>query len=172
MTLMTIYALFGDDLRLLAASKEHDNGFYALACICLVLFSLEIALASIAKKNYFIGFYFWLDIISTLSLIPDIGWIWDPIIGNEDVNAQNAGQVSSIVSASRGARVGTKAGRVVRIIRLIRLIRIVKLYKHAQNVIVEGSEKEKALPVPVMPLPVTKKKSNSEVNSLKLPKLD
>ena len=82
MTIMTVYALFGDDLRLLVAEKQHDNGFYAMACVCLVLFTLEITLASIAKKNYFVGFYFWLDIISTLSLIPDIGWIWDPIIGN------------------------------------------------------------------------------------------
>ena len=48
---------------------------------CLVFFTLELVLASIAKKDYFLGFYFWLDIISTLSLIPDIGWFWDPIIG-------------------------------------------------------------------------------------------
>ena len=48
---------------------------------CLIFFTLEIILASIAKKDYFIGFYFWLDIIATLSLIPDIGWFWDPIIG-------------------------------------------------------------------------------------------
>ena len=52
------------------------------------------------------------------------------------------------MSASRGARVGTKAGRVVRIIRLVRLIRIVKLYKHAQNVIEEGADKDKILPLP------------------------
>lgn len=43
---------------------------------------------------------------------------------------------------------GTKAGRVVRIIRLVRLIRIVKLYKHAQNVIEEGADKDKILPLP------------------------
>ena len=84
---MTIYALFGDDLRLLTAEKEHDAGFYAFACVCFALFTVEIVLASIAKKDYFFGFYFWLDIISTLSLIPDIGWVWDPIIGNQDVNA-------------------------------------------------------------------------------------
>lgn len=82
MTLFTVYALFGDDIRLLAASKTHDDGFYAMACVCFILFTLEILLASLAKKDYFFGFYFWLDIISTLSLIPDIGWIWDPIIGN------------------------------------------------------------------------------------------
>ena len=31
--------------------------------------------------------------------------------------------------AGRGARIGSKAGRIMRVVRLIRLIRIVKLYK-------------------------------------------
>jgi hypothetical protein len=31
-----------------------------------------------------LGFFFWLDVIATISLIPDIGWIWDPILGNEE----------------------------------------------------------------------------------------
>lgn len=57
---------------------------------CLIFFTLEVILASIAKKDYFIGFYFWLDIIATLSLIPDIGWFWDPIIGAQDVSASNS----------------------------------------------------------------------------------
>ncbi len=76
------------------------------------------------------------------------------------------------MSASRGARVGTKAGRVVRIIRLIRLIRIVKLYKHAQNVIEEGTEKEKILPLPMPTAVLTsqRRKSNSDSTALKIPK--
>jgi len=59
------------------------------------------------------------------------GWIWDPIMGTEDVSSggQGAAQASQLARASRGARVGTKAGRVVRIIRLVRLV---KLYKQAQ----------------------------------------
>jgi hypothetical protein len=36
-----------------------------------------------------------------------------------------------LARASRGARIGTKAGRMTRVIRLIRLIRVVKLYKSA-----------------------------------------
>jgi len=44
-------------------------------------FSLEIVLASLVKEDYFFGFYFFLDLIATLSLITDIGWIWDEIIG-------------------------------------------------------------------------------------------
>ena len=42
--------------------------------------------------------------------------------------------------AGRGARVGTKAGRIVRIVRMLRFVRIVKLYKHAHHAIGEDGK--------------------------------
>lgn len=91
MTLLTIYALFGDDLRLLATSKADDPIFFSLSIICLFAFTLEIGLGSYVKEGYWLGFFFWLDVIATVSLIPDIGWIWDPIIGNDSDDGNNAG---------------------------------------------------------------------------------
>ena len=75
--------------------------------------------------RYIFGFYFWLDLASTFSLIPDIGWIWDPLVGGDS----SAGAQSAALRGARGARAGTKAGRAVRIVRLVRMVRIVKLYK-------------------------------------------
>lgn len=140
MTILTIYALFGDDVRLFF-SKDIDDFFYGVTSACLFFFTLEIIL-SIMKKGYFCSFYFWLDTMATLSLISDIGWIWDPIVGNQDFSASNAQQASQLARAGRGARVGTRAGRIIRIIRLVRLIRIVKLYKHASGAITEKKEQE------------------------------
>ena len=77
MTLITVYALFGDDIRAVAFKKNADNTFYSLTSVCMFFFTLEIILASIVKPDYFLGFYFWLDIIATVSLVFDIGWIWD-----------------------------------------------------------------------------------------------
>lgn len=45
-----------------------------------------------------------------------------------------------MAKAGRGARIGTKAGRVARVIRLIRLIRIVKLYKTANNALAQSTD--------------------------------
>lgn len=87
-------------------------------------------MSSLAQKDYFLGFYFWLDLIATVSLITDIGWIYNEIVGGGSISASNASQASSLARAGRGARVGTRAGRIV---RLVRLIRIVKLYKHAHK---------------------------------------
>lgn len=82
MTVITIYALFGDDIRLAATDKTSDDIFYGITSACLFFFSLEIVIASIVTEGYFLGFYFWLDLLATLSLISDIGWIWDKIVGN------------------------------------------------------------------------------------------
>ena len=106
----------------------------------MIFFFIELILSSIAKENYFLGFYFWLDFVASVSLITDIGWIWNKIIGTEDVSASNAEQASTLARAGRGARLGTRAGRVARIIRLIRLIRIVKLYKNANIALSKSHE--------------------------------
>jgi hypothetical protein len=45
-------------------------------------FMLEIIIASISKEGYFLGFYFWLDLVATVSLIFDIGWFWEAILGD------------------------------------------------------------------------------------------
>lgn len=77
MTIITIYALFFDDLRVLAFPKEADPIFYAITLFGMICFTIEIILASYAKEEYLLSFFFWLDIISTLSMVPDIGWVRD-----------------------------------------------------------------------------------------------
>lgn len=148
MTIVTIYALLGDDLKLLTTTLSADDTFTTLTSIALVLFMLELILASIGKEGYINSFFFWLDLVSTLSLVTDIEPIWSKVIGDaptNDVGEQNendttdnnsnneSADAASLARASRGARIGTKAGRIARVVRLIRLIRIVKLYKSGVN---------------------------------------
>lgn len=49
MTIVTIYALFGDDIRVLATDKDGDPYFYILNIIAMSLFTIEIVIASMAK---------------------------------------------------------------------------------------------------------------------------
>jgi len=139
MMVVTLYALFGDDFRLLLSPKSGDEVFWSLTVAAMFFFLVELVMASIAQKDYFLGFYFWLDLVATISLITDIGWIYNELTGGGSINASNASQASSLARAGRGARVGTRAGRIV---RLVRLIRIVKLYKHASKALVKDEENE------------------------------
>mmetsp|Transcript_19276 Transcript_19276/g.68107 ORF Transcript_19276/g.68107 Transcript_19276/m.68107 type:complete len:865 (-) Transcript_19276:193-2787(-) len=129
MAVFTVYALFGDDIRLAAFRPSADDWFYGLSCVALLLFAVEMVLNSYAKHDYLWRFYFWLDLLAVLSLIPDIAWIWDPLTGNTGSD----GGSGTAIRAGRASRAGTKAGRVVRVVRLVRLVRIVKLYKHVKR---------------------------------------
>lgn len=84
MTIITIYSLFGDDVRSLAFTRPADEIFNILTIIALIAFTVEIVLACLAKDEYWLGFYFWLDFVSTISLITDIGWVMDEMLGTSD----------------------------------------------------------------------------------------
>ena len=72
MSIATVYALFADDIMTLGFPKSDDVIFSSLFIICLFLFTLELTLSFVFKPGYKWSFYFWLDLIATLSLIPDL----------------------------------------------------------------------------------------------------
>ena len=97
--------------------------------LCLIFFSVEVIVASIFTDNYIFVFYFWLDLIATLSILMDINWLFQKFTKNSDFSVSNAQQASSLARSGRAARIGTRAARIARVVRLVRLVRIVKLYK-------------------------------------------
>jgi hypothetical protein len=117
--LATVFALFGDFFRLGVLWKADDAEYTIFIGLTLSLFFFEIIALSVAKKPYFLTFFFWLDLIALLSLIPDIPIIADVFSDFEDS--------LSIVLAGRATRVSSKAGKIARTVRAIRVIRILKL---------------------------------------------
>jgi hypothetical protein len=102
MTALTIFALFFDDLRIIFFTAKDDDYFFTISCICLFFFTFEIMIASYAIKGYWNSFFFWLDVVSTLSLIPDIGWIMDAMTGQS--SSSKAEDASSVAKTSRAGR--------------------------------------------------------------------
>jgi len=82
MFLVTLYALLGDDIRLLAFPKSVDDTFIKMTIASLFLFLIELTLGSIGQPDYLGSFFFWLDLISTLSIITDIPPIMDAMTGS------------------------------------------------------------------------------------------
>jgi len=154
MTITTIYALFSDDTRLLAFDQSADTAFVVISSISFFLFLIEIMAQCWSRERYLelpnkeklksllnattwaerwrhlkilitIGsFYFWLDLMATISMIFEIPWL-NPLPSGEVMN-------SNLESARAGkaSRAGAKAARIIRVVRMIRLVRLVKLYKY------------------------------------------
>lgn len=95
MTIVVIFSLFGDDIRVWATPKAADPYFYAGFLLSFVMFTVEILIKTVVDEEHKYSFFFWLDIIATLSLILDIPWFIDPLSvylfnslpSNQSVNA-------------------------------------------------------------------------------------
>ena len=120
MMVVTIYALFFDDIRILFLPPEADLICDWITIVCIGLYTIELVLGCILIEGYFLSFFFWLDLVAAVSMIPDVGFLVQAYEGSN--NTDNA---ADLAKTSRASRVT----RIIRIIRLIRLIRIVKIYK-------------------------------------------
>ena len=122
----TIYALFGNDIRLLAFPPSADLGFAIVATIVFSIFSIELILNSFYEPRFFGRLFFWLDLLAILSLIPEIPWFIGTEVGESDTSLQRLG----LARASRAARAAT---RIARIIRVVRIVKWVQLLSTAQT---------------------------------------
>lgn len=77
MTFVTIFALIGDDVRLSSTTKGSDHFFTVFLMISFFLFSAEILASSVAIDDYKYSFFFYLDIVATLSIISDVDFLID-----------------------------------------------------------------------------------------------
>lgn len=82
---ITIFVLFGDDIRILCFPPSADAGFAFFVSLSFILFAVEMILHFWAKsdfskgifntKGYAFSFFFWLDLLAILSMVPDMPWI-------------------------------------------------------------------------------------------------
>ncbi len=85
MTMVTLYALFMDDIWVLTCPISADEILWGVTTGAFALFIIELILSSLAIDGYLFGFYFWLDLIATVSLISDIGWIWNKMFPQQEI---------------------------------------------------------------------------------------
>lgn len=124
-TILTFYALTADDLRIILTEKPADMIFNIIGILCITVFSCEVVLSCLGKVDYYLSFFFLLDVISTATLLLDLTWISEAIQGdNSDASDLRSG---------RTARVGARASRVVRVLRLVRILKLYKAYYEAKQ---------------------------------------
>ena len=87
-------------------------------------------------SGYFLSFLFCLDVIATVSLLPEIGWIWSQIGDTNSGSSSNTSSSStssqlSTARASRISRLGSRLGRIIRMVRVVRLFKLYTLWRKA-----------------------------------------
>ncbi len=131
MTLLTVFVLFADDIRLAYFQISSDEVFFAAFFVSFIIFLLEIILYCIVEKSYFVpypSFYFWLDLLAAFSIWLDIPWLWNPM---DEMKSQSL--KSDALMAGKASRVGTRAAKIVRVLRLLRMIRVAKFLSYEQR---------------------------------------
>jgi hypothetical protein len=151
MTAVALWSLFGDDARLSIFHKEDDVAFVVVTYACLALFTLEMCALCVAKEGYAFGFYFWLDLVATASLLLDVPDFMEKsglrspelcdfveivsgggdVLAAPDFFADDDGETvdGAFLRAARASRAGTRAGRIVRVVRLARVLRLCRLWQ-------------------------------------------
>lgn len=98
--------------------------------ISFVLFTLEVLVGSVVIDDFKYSFFFYLDIVATLSIISDIPWMLDLLVMlvGERSYVEGANAIPGVMYTESTAN--GKITQVFKSLRLIRLIRIIKLYKY------------------------------------------
>lgn len=140
MTLVTIFALVGDDIRLWMTTRPADQYFVIGLSISFVLFTLEVLITSVVVDDFKYSFFFYLDIVATLSIVSDIPWMLNLLIilVGERSTLQSVNAIPGVIITESAAN--GKIQQVFKSLRLIRLIRIIKLYKY----IIQSKQRKEA----------------------------
>lgn len=128
--LLTFYVLFINDVRQLIPNPAVDTPLFISMFVVFGLFAIEWLILSVVRKGYFLHFFFWLDLISTVSILLDIDWITDTFM---TTGKGKSVSYAAIIRATRASRVGSRIGRIIRIMRLIRLLRVIKVYRMTEK---------------------------------------
>eukprot|EP01006_Ploeotia_vitrea_P053679 TRINITY_DN67807_c3_g13_i1.p1 TRINITY_DN67807_c3_g13~~TRINITY_DN67807_c3_g13_i1.p1 ORF type:complete len:860 (-),score=471.20 TRINITY_DN67807_c3_g13_i1:69-2648(-) len=112
---ITIWAVFGADVQALFISSEYDEpiAYATIAIIALFLFEL-VALSLVHTSTYFLKFFFWMDFIALVSLVPDV------LVVFYDLSSSPLATLT-LARAGRAARIATRTARLARVVKFFEL---------------------------------------------------
>ena len=124
----TITSLVAYDFTIAFLPKEVDISTDIILLVVFWFFFIELIVASLVRQGYFLSFWFWLDFIAMISMIPDLTLLLDLFgAGDGEINVANT-QASKAGKSGRSA-VALKAIRMIRFSRLLRVLRVFKFFQ-------------------------------------------
>lgn len=111
--LLTVWAIFGEDIATLTLNEEADAPLGILNIVIAWVFVFELVLNVVATPDYVWSVYAVLDVLSILSMFFTASMI------------EKAYGGGNIARTGRAAKVGAKAGRIIKAARFLRLGRLI-----------------------------------------------
>eukprot|EP01137_Pigoraptor_chileana_P036750 Opistho-2@32871 len=109
----TLVALFGGDIVEIAFDASADLGYSGFVVAVIAFFVADIVLRCYAEAKYALSFFFWVDVLGTVMILPDLVWVSDWMFGVVDL---------TVARGARIARVGARTSRVGRLPRALRFL--------------------------------------------------
>lgn len=126
---LLLISLFINESWVLGNAPDASNGsLYGVLTFVFICFCAETVVLSFVQPHYFLGFFFWMDCLGTISIILDIGWIADSVLkGGGGSNS------TSILRATRAAKLGARYGRLMRVLKLIKFMKFLPCFKEEEE---------------------------------------
>lgn len=128
----TITSLLAYDFTIAFLPKTVDLSTDIILLIVFWFFFIELIVASLVRRGYFLSFWFWLDFIAMLSMIPDLGLLLS-LFGLEDGDVSITNTQAAKAGRSGRSAVALKAIRMIRFSRLLRVLRVFKFFQSEEE---------------------------------------
>lgn len=126
MTCLFLSLFFADVWIMEDPPNSADVGKDVILTIVLVLFLIETTMYSMCQEFYFLGFYFWMDIIGTFSIILDLSYVTDAF------DTRQGKRTGSYLRAVRAAKLGARYGRLMRFFKFMKYLRHLPCFKNTE----------------------------------------
>jgi ABC-type multidrug transport system fused ATPase/permease subunit len=129
MALILMLSLFMAESWTLGNAPDSTNVIMDSVLLAIfIIFVIETFVLSFVQDGYLWSFFFWMDVIGTLSIILDIGFIADSFIPSGALSGQG-----SVIRATRAAKLGARYGRLLRLMRLMKLTSFLPCFPHNEE---------------------------------------
>ncbi len=103
----TIFSLFNLDVKILTFDVSYDQTFIFLNEVIFCILSSEFLCSILFEKNYNGSFFFYLDFVEVLSMIPDTQFIMLVLIPNYN-SSSSLSTASSLIQSGSASQAGAK----------------------------------------------------------------
>jgi len=123
-------ALFFADLFVLCQVPTNTE-LDIILTFCFAVFGFEFLGLSLTDASYLLGFFFWMDLLGTISMVADISYMYGadataPNVINVGEAEGSASDNIIVVRAARAAKLGARAGRLSRVLKMLRFVPFLK----------------------------------------------